>query len=366
MGITVAKLADGTADAGAQLAAQLGQPAVVVYFASSKHDPHALSTAVASAFPGATTFGCTTAGEIVSGAMSKGAVVAMGLGPDVVSRAEVALLEGVKESVDGINKAFGQWEARIGQKMLDLDPERWIGLVLVDGLSGAEERIMDRLGDLTNVIFIGGSAGDDVAFKQTFVAAGGHVASNAAVLVLLECPNGFDVIKTQSFHATRQFLVPTKVDKAAREVIEFNGKPAVAAYAEALGVKPDALPEQFMAHPLGLMIGGEPFVRSPQMVVGDAIRFFCGIDEGMKLAVLDSTSIVDDTAAALDGALKRNAGARGLLNFNCILRTLELDAKGLADDYGKVFTGIPTVGFSTYGEEYMGHINQTATMVLFR
>ena len=35
------------------------------------------------------------------------------------------------------------------------------------------------------------------------------------------------------------------------------------AYAEALGVKPEDLPEQFMAHPLGLMIGGEPFVRRP-------------------------------------------------------------------------------------------------------
>jgi hypothetical protein len=366
MGITVAKLTDAKVDAGAELAAKLGQPAVVVYFASPKHDPETLAAAVAATFPSATTFGCTTAGEIASGAMTKGAIVAMGFGADVVSRAEVALVERVKESVDGINRAFGAWETKLGQKMLDLDPERWIGLVLVDGLSGAEERVMDRLGDLTNVIFIGGSAGDDVEFKQTVVAAGGHVASDAAVLVLLECPNGFDVIKTQSFHATRNFLVPTAVDKAVREVIEFNGKPAAAAYAEALGVKPEDLPEQFMAHPLGLMIGGEPFVRSPQQVIGTAIRFYCGVDEGMKLAVLESTGIVEDTAAALDGALKRNPGAKGLLNFNCILRTLELDAKGQADAYGKVFADIPTVGFSTYGEEYMGHINQTATMVLFR
>jgi hypothetical protein len=64
-----------------------------------------------------------------------------------------------------------------------------------------------------------------------------------------------------------------------------------------------------MAHPLGLMIGGEPFVRSPQQVVGDkSVRFYCGVDEGMKLAVLESTDIVQDTASALEAALKRQPG----------------------------------------------------------
>jgi len=361
MGISVSKLTDVSDDAGARLAAELGGPAVVIYFASPKHDPQDLALSVARAFPAAVTFGCTSSGELVSGSMSKGAIVAMGLGADVVSRTEIAVVDGITGSDDGIGRVFAEWEAKLGQKMLDLDPERWLGIVLIDGLSGAEERVMERLGDLTNVIFIGGSAGDDVAFKKTVVAAGSKVASDAAVIALLECPSGFDIIKTQSFHATRQFLVPTKVDRAAREVIEFNGKPAAVAYAEALGVGVDKLADEFMAHPLGLMIGGEPFVRSPQQLVGESVRFFCGVDEGMK-----STSIVEDTGDALKKALDRNQEARGLLNFNCILRTLELEAKGLTEQYGNVFKVIPTAGFSTYGEEYIGHINQTATMVLFR
>jgi hypothetical protein len=366
MGTRIAKLTDDTVDVAAELARELGKPALVVYFASPKHDPETLAAAVAGAFPAAATIGCTSAGELVSGSMTKGAIVAMGFDADVVASAHVALVEGIKESTDQIARVFSGWEAQIGQKMLDLNPERWLGLVLVDGLSGAEERVIDKLGDLTNVIFIGGSAGDDVAFKQTVVASGGRVASNAAVLALLECPDGFDIIKTQSFHARSQFLVPTKVDKASREVFEFNGKPAVSAYAEALKVKPEDLPGQFMAHPLGLMIGGEPFVRSPQQVVGESVRFYCAVDEGMKLAVLDSTDIVEDTAVALKAALKRQPDACGLLNFNCILRTLELEAKGETEAYGKLFLDVPTAGFSTYGEEYMGHINQTATMVLFR
>ena len=53
-----------------------------------------------------------------------------------------------------------------------------------------------------------------------------------------------------------------------------------------------------------------------------------------------------------------------LINFHCILRTLELEQKGLMAEYGKIFS-IPTIGFSTYGEEYIGHINQTSTMLAF-
>ena len=49
-----------------------------------------------------------------------------------------------------------------------------------------------------------------------------------------------------------------------------------------------------------------------------------------------------------------------------ILRALELGQKGQSDDYGELFEGVPTVGLSTYGEQYIGHINQTATMLVFR
>jgi len=116
-----------------------------------------------------------------------------------------------------------------------------------------------------------------------------------------------------------------------------------------------------MVNPVGLMVGGEPYVRSPQQAKDGKMVFYCNIKQGMELSLLESTDIVKDTAAAITGL----NGVAGIINFNCILRTLELEQKGLTTAYGQLFRTIPTIGFSTYGEEFIGHINQTATMLVF-
>jgi hypothetical protein len=85
----------------------------------------------------------------------------------------------------------------------------------------------------------------------------------------------------------------------------------------------------------------------------------------MELSLLESTDIIKSTKKSLDDAKKELGNISGIVNFNCILRTLEMEQKGLCDAYGKLFADVPTVGFSTYGEEYIGHINQTATMIVF-
>ncbi|MEL7148692.1 MAG: FIST C-terminal domain-containing protein, partial [Bacteroidota bacterium] len=75
--------------------------------------------------------------------------------------------------------------------------------------------------------------------------------------------------------------------------------------------------------------------------------------------------IVEDTSKALQRTVAQFNHVDALVNFNCILRTLELKAKNQTEAYGKLFDEYPTVGFSTYGESYIGHINQTATMIVF-
>jgi hypothetical protein len=350
----------------AELQEQFSKDAkLVIFYASSTYDAEAVSAKMQEAFPAATVFGCSTAGEIASGKMLKNSITAMAFNAQALSEVEVAVVENVQDE-KGVEQAFAAFEKRFGAKMLDLNPKRYVGLVLVDGLSGAEERVIDRIGDLTDITFIGGSAGDDLKFAATHVYANGKSYRNAAVLALLKPTVEFSFIKTQSFKILPEKLVVTKACEEKREVLEFNGKPAAVAYAEALGTTVEEAAGRFMHNPVGLVIDDEPYVRSPQQIKGDSMLFYCGVIEGMELSILESTDIIEDTAKAIQDAKAKLHGISGIINFNCILRTLELEQKQATESYGALFADVPTVGFSTYGEQYIGHINQTATMLVFK
>jgi hypothetical protein len=114
------------------------------------------------------------------------------------------------------------------------------------------------------------------------------------------------------------------------------------------------------------MVDGDPFVRSPQRVNDRGILFYCQIKQGMELEILDATDIVAHTREAIEARKASGHPISGIIDFQCILRTLQLRDEKQCDKYGAIFDGIPTCGFSTYGEAYLGHMNQTSTVLLFR
>lgn len=340
-------------------------PRVVIFFSSACFDKDKVSHLMKENFRSSDVFGCTTSGEIVSGKMLKNSIVAMALSSDVIEDARVEVIENPKDRNE-VKKAFAKFNNYYGESVSESGYSKYLGIILIDGLSGTEELIMDTLGDLTTHLIVGGSAGDDLKFKKTYLFANGKAYSNATVLALLKPKATFDIIKTQSFKVLNKKLVATKVNEKNREVIEFNNIPAVKAYAQAIGVPEDKVADHFMSHPVGLVIDEEVFVRSPQQTKGNSIIFYCNILEGMEVSLLESTNIVEDTKNAINAKIKELGGLSGIINFHCILRTLELEQKNQTKEYGKIFSDIPTIGFSTYGEEYLGHINQTSTMLVFK
>jgi hypothetical protein len=329
-----------------------GKPTFILYFHATSFDATAIATALTKIYPGVPALGCSTAGEIATGKMMDNGLVIAGFYADEIPRAEVVEIAG-----DDVKGALSALTGRFSQ----VDYTTHVGLILMDGLSGKEEALMESLGDSTDLTFVGGSAGDDLKFTKTNVAVNGQLTTGTGAMALLYVPAGFDLIKTQSFCTTGKTLTPTRVDRKTRAVLEFNGKPAAQAYAEAVGAASvDDAPKAFMTNPLGLMDGDEPFVRSPQRIDGDKVHFYCSVHEGIELTVLKGQDIVADTGKALS-----KSQYRSLVIFNCILRTLDLKNQGMTDAYGKLFTK-PTIGFSTYGEAFIGHINQTATILALR
>lgn len=342
---------------------------VIIFFASSTFDLNRLSNLMQIAFDNCLVIGCSTAGEMVSGKLLNNSVVAMAINSNIISDAKVEVIEHIKES-DDVNEAFISFAKYFNESTYTMDVTKYAGIVLIDGVSMKEERIMDLIGNMTNVFFIGGSAGDDSRFVRTHVCANGRSYTDSAILLMLKINDNaeFSIIKTQSFKALNHKFVASKVNEENREVIEFNNRPALSAYSEAVGASSaEDAQKHFMTNPVGLFIGeNEMFVRSPQQIKGTSILFYCNILEGMEVRLLESTDIVEDTRKALEDKIGEFGKIDGIIDFDCVERRLTLKKKNQEIQYGEIFKDIPTIGFATYGEEYIGHLNQTATMLVFK
>lgn len=367
MSIAIARSEMGTAaEAVRELRDTFGSGTMklIIYFASTKYPPTEISAKMQSAFPLVTIFGCSSAGEIFQGKMAKGSVVAMAFDDASLVDVKVAVVKNLRRKID-VRDAYLSFERHFGEPVNEMKPSSYLGIVLVDGMCGREERLMDAIGDRTNVLFIGGSAGDDLNFRSTHVYANGKSYADAAVLALLKPAAPFELVKTQSVHEMGVELVVTKANEEQREILEFNCRPAAQAYADALGVSVHELAALFPSHPLGLVIDGEPYIRSPKHIAGDSVFFHCSSVEGMPLSLLKLTNLIDDTKETLARSITKLGGVSGVIVFNCAHRALELEYKHLTDKYGAVFAEVPTVGFNSYGEQFIGHMNQTATMIIF-
>ncbi|MBP2032021.1 hypothetical protein J2Z42_000686 [Clostridium algifaecis] len=342
---------------------------IIIYFASSNFDQYNLSNLMKEAFKDCIVVGCSTSGEIVSGKLLKNSVVAMALNSNIVSDVKVEVIENMKKNLN-VEAAFTSFEEYFNESSYMMNTTKFVGIILIDGVSKKEEKIMDLIGNRTNVFFVGGSAGDDCRFLKTYVCANGKAYTDSAVLIMLKINDNteFSIIKTQSFKCLDTVLTANEVNEENREVIEFNNRPAILAYADAVGA--DSIEDakrHFMTNPVGLLIGkNNIFVRSPQQVKGTSILFYCNILKGMEVRLLQSTNIIEDTKKAIKDEVDEFGKIDGIINFNCIERTLQLEKKNLEKEYGELFSDIPTIGFSCYGEEFIGHVSQTATMLAFR
>jgi hypothetical protein len=342
---------------------------IIIFFASTNFDQEKISNLMQEAFKNCIVVGCSTAGEIINGELLKSSVVAMAINSNIVSDVKVEIIENIKQNLS-IEKAVASFEGYYNESLYSMDPTKFIGITLIDGLCMQEEKIMDLIGNRTNVFFVGGSAGDDNKFLKTHVSANGKAYTDAAVLILLKINENaeFSVVKTQSFKALENTFIANKVDEENRQVIELNNKPAILAYSDAIGVSSiEEATKHFMINPLGLVVGdNDIFVRSPRQVSDTSMIFYCNILEGMEVNLLKATNIIEDTEKAIKNKINEFGKIDGIINFQCTHKTEELEKKNLLKEYAEIFRDIPTIGFSCYGEQFIGHMNHTSAMLVFR
>ena len=358
-----------SATAVAELTAQLDaasreDPHCIIFFASPKHDGALLGQALQARFVTSHILGCSGNGEFTEGHWGKGGVAALALHRDMVGRIASALARldgGLQAGIDAAAETLGQ---QLGVPLRELDPQRFVGVALLEGSKGQEELLNEALGNVAPLLsFVGGSAGDNITFTGTWVFAEGKLAENASALLVLELLQPFAVLKTCNFVSTPIELTITKADPSRRMVLELDGQPAAQRYAEVIGARAEELAfPHFLANPLGLMIEGEPWLRSVLRVDGSVLYFACAVLEGMTLNLMQATDIVDNAKSAFDRlALPPSTRPRTALLFNCAYRMLEVQIKGLEAPYHEALANVIHAGLHTNGESYLGHINQTLT-----
>ena len=307
-----------------------------------------------AAFPQSCLAGCSTAGEISSqGVHERGCVVT------AVQLDRPGIAAFADEVADIADSAAAG--ARLAAKLVAADPSAVLlfapgvninGTALVDGLTA---------GLKPGVRVMGGLAGDDAAFRETYTLTDDGISTRAVVAVAL--PAGLSV-GTGSFGGWKPFGPARKVTRCEGSILyELDGEPALEVYKRYLGEYAKDLPASGLLFPFEMLDAGH---RQEGL-----IRTILGVDEAAGSLALAGAIIPDgylrlmraSTDALVEGAnAAAVASCTGLppspapglaILVSCVGRKLVMGGRTEeeVETVGEIMgTGTQLAGFYSYGE----------------
>ncbi|AWK51657.1 hypothetical protein DIC82_11805 [Clostridium beijerinckii] len=237
-------------------------------------------------------------------------------------------------------------------------------LLLCDGLSGTEESILSTFYFIPpDFKIIGGSSGDNLNFKETYIYIGGKRVAN--VSVFFNSKRRTCILKENIYTSIGQTLLVTEADVLNRTVKSFNNRPASTEYARVLGITEKELPSFFMNHPLGKKYENDIFIASPMKVNSDkSITFYCELMENTFVDVLKAEDPIEVLKQTIKSA---QFNPSFIFSVHCILRSLKFiqEKKWPVFDKEMIKFCNNITGFVSYGEQYYkNHSNQTMVLLL--
>jgi hypothetical protein len=349
----------------------------VTVFASSDRDQAALNRALRERLPpGTRLIGATTAGEIDNTGMYMGSVVASALYGDL--EVGIGLGKGLTEdAVAAGARAMDAAATDLGVRPQELDPKKYVGMVIDDGPRyKKEELLLGVLDKCPSLILVGGGAAHaDVVNPNAFgiVHADGEVATNAVVVVLIKTEANWGALRSHWYVPTGQTVRITKVDETCTRALEIDGQPAAKRYAELLGISVEELefgkPKGFSNRPTALKVGREYFIRAPwKALPDDSIVFVNLLDEGVELELMTQGDPAGMTRKFFAEDLPRSVpNPTAAILFHCSGRTWAAEAAGQTAALSATFQAAPpAAGFNVAFEIYSGfQINTTLTVLAF-
>jgi hypothetical protein len=368
-------------DAAAEdLLSQLGgtHPQLVTMFASRERDQVALNRSVRARLPqGTRLVGATTAGELDNTGIHEGSVVMSALSGDF----EVGLGLGGGLSVDAISAgatAIKRACEDLGVRQQDLDPRRYVGLVIDDGFRyKKEELLLGILEKSQTLVLVGGGASDDnrdPAKQSALVHVDGAVAGDAVLVALFRTSAPWAALRSHWYVPTGEKITITKVDESHTRALEIDGQPAAKRYAEILGVEDVrqlefGTPHGFAVRPTALRVGREYFIRAAWKPQDDGSILFANLlEEGTELELMKMGDMAGMTRAFFTEELPRRVqNPQAALLFHCGGRMWYASATNTLAQLADTLKAAPTAaGMNVHFEIYSGfHINTTLTTLVF-
>ncbi len=314
---------------------------------------------------GVPVFGCTTAGQITLDGYDADALLLLAF-PKENFRCASILFEELNplSTTDIATQAQKQTE-----KFQHTAGWNRLALLFSDGVSKQEDLLVSTLETVLNGLPIfGGSAGDGLQFKETFVLHKGRAHTNASVLLLIETNLEYRGIGFDHFLPVGAQVIITDANPDERLVHEINGTPAALEYARLVGCSVDALsPEVFAENPLLLQHNQTHYVRAiSDATERHALSFLAAIDDGLIMTLGKGQEIIETLQSGLTVQDSRGQGPDFILGFDCALRMLEIEQKQMRQEVSDILQEHRVLGFNTYGEQQSGvHMNQTFVGVAF-
>ncbi|WP_226628748.1 FIST N-terminal domain-containing protein [Alloyangia pacifica] len=346
-------------------ALDLSDTCFILAFLPEGLDLDGVARALESGAGGVPVFGCTTAGTITPEGYETGALLLLAFPREhfrcasmLISPLKPLLMKSIASEVRSHAVRFRRtagWNR--------------LALIFADGLAKQEEMLVATLeAALGEVPVFGGSAGDNLAFEETFVLHEGRFQSNAAVLLLVETDLEFRGLGFDHFLPTDEQMVVTHALPEERLVFEINGAPAALEYARIVGVPVERLsPQVFAENPMLVRQNMNYHVRAVHGAPSShALSFLGAIDDGLILTLGRGKEILETLEHELDVTGPQEGPPDFVLGFDCVLRKLEIEQKQLAPAVSEIFRRRRVLGFNTYGEQHCGvHVNQTFVGVAF-
>ncbi len=344
----------------------------VIFFASICYDFPLLTQRICEHFPHSEVLGTSTSGEICNAkGFTKNSLVVTTMS-DSATRISGVVFDDTDQFPIVHKQKIADAARRVGINLGRTGGNKdCFALTFINGLCNAEESTLALLNAVIGdkeFIIAGGSAGDDLQFKQTYVSYNGEIVSRGAAVLFVKTQKKFVIKRENIFAPSGKTLNLSNVDVETRTVKSINNQSPKRSYAQALGISESEASNAALAHPMGRAYGDDVFISSIANFNPDgSIGMYCRVLPNSEVELMNPLDAIE-IAHKTGREFKEEMPKMGfVLLVNCILRTIGFEQQQLTDKIADVWRKyFPAYcGFSSYGEQKDRlNFNQTLLVIV--